>query len=43
MPVQDGLLFLFDITDKITPKLAKITAKSVAGPEEDRRRILEVQ
>ena len=31
MPAQDGLRFLFDITDKITAKLAKIEAKSKAS------------
>ena len=33
MPDQDGLRFLFDITDKITAKLAKIEAKSKASAE----------
>ena len=31
MPNQDGLRFLFDITDKITAKLAKIEAKAKAS------------
>ena len=31
MPSQDGLRFLFDVNDKITPKLAKITAKVLAS------------
>ena len=33
MADQDGLRFLFDITDKLTPKLAKIVAPSKAAAQ----------